>query len=47
MLTGGEYRSNTNTFVGPITNMVLSKLRYTKAFVGVTVSLIIVLQLIH
>lgn len=34
MLTGGEYRSNTNTFVGPITNMVLSKLRYTKAFIG-------------
>lgn len=34
MLTGGEYRSNTNTFVGPITNMVLSRLRYTKAFIG-------------
>ena len=40
MLTGGEYRSNTNTFVGPITNMVLSKLRYTKAFIGCNLSLI-------
>lgn len=34
ILTGGEYRENTNTFVGPITNSILSKLKYTKAFIS-------------
>lgn len=34
ILTGGVFRENTNTFVGPITNLVLSKLSYTKAFIS-------------
>lgn len=34
ILTGGEYRSNTGTFVGPITNSILNKLNFTKAFIS-------------
>lgn len=34
ILTGGEYRENTNTFVGPITNHILHKLKYNKAFIS-------------
>ena len=34
ILTGGDYRDNTNTFVGPITNLVLGKLKYNKAFIS-------------
>ncbi|OCN04904.1 DeoR family transcriptional regulator [Erysipelotrichaceae bacterium MTC7] len=34
ILTGGEYRSNTGAFVGPITNSILFKFKYTKAFIG-------------
>lgn len=34
ILTGGEYRTNTNTFVGPITNLMLKKMQYNKAFIS-------------
>lgn len=34
ILTGGDYRDNTNTFVGPITNLVLGKLKYNKSFIS-------------
>lgn len=34
ILTGGDYRSNTGAFVGPITNAILYKLKFTKAFIG-------------
>lgn len=34
ILTGGEYRSNTGAFIGPLTNLVLNKLKFTKAFIG-------------
>ncbi|TDW26079.1 DeoR family transcriptional regulator [Breznakia blatticola] len=34
ILTGGEYRSHTGAFVGPIANSILLKLKYTKAFIG-------------
>lgn len=33
-LTGGEYRENTNCFVGPITNLILEKMQYNKAFIS-------------
>ena len=47
ILTGGDYRDNTNTFVGPITNLVLGKLKYNKALLAVTESIILPSQPIH
>lgn len=34
ILIGGEYRNNTGTFVGPITNNDLSLLKFSKAFIS-------------